>query len=297
MTTESIEIPGRQIGLPMVIHVSRVRSHTARRISWHSHEGFELLFLLEGATAYEFADRQVLQLAGGHFLVIPPGVVHRGQHNVRSPCTICGLALSAAAAGAWKHTTFTPADVQRIRSALESSSRTVHPFNPSLRWLVRRLMDALAGFPASAESPTTAATLRTLICGVLLESMVQMLSPPRAPQASVAAAIDFFRQHLDEPIHIPDLVRHLGFSRARTFELFKSQTGLTPNDYLQRLRIEKARELLRATRRSITAIALETGFSSGQYFCTVFRRYTGLSPAAYRQANRAGKPARRTPAP
>ncbi|HRT57846.1 MAG TPA: hypothetical protein P5038_14560, partial [Candidatus Paceibacterota bacterium] len=62
MTTESIEIPGRQIGLPMVIHVSRVRSHTARRISWHSHEGFELLFLLEGATAYEFADRQVLQL-------------------------------------------------------------------------------------------------------------------------------------------------------------------------------------------------------------------------------------------
>jgi AraC-like DNA-binding protein len=212
---------------------------------------------------------------------------------VRSPCTICGLALNTAHPAIWKHTTFTPADVQRIRSALERSSRTVHPFNPPLRWLVRRLMEAIASFPARPDSPTAAATLRTLICGVLLESMVQMLSPPRAPQASVEAAIAFFRQHLDEPVHIPDLVRYLGFSRARTFELFKSQTGLTPNDYLQRLRIEKAQELLRATQRSVTAIALETGFSSGQYFCTVFRRYTGLSPAAYREANRPGNPARR----
>ncbi len=79
-----------------------------------------------------------------------------------------------------------------------------------------------------------------------------------------------------------ELVRHVGFSRARMFDLFKAQTGLTPNDYLQRLRVEKAQEQLRQTNRSVTEIALATGFSSGQYFSTVFARYTGVSPTDFR---------------
>ncbi len=62
----------------------------------------------------------------------------------------------------------------------------------------------------------------------------------------------------------------------RTFELFKSQTGLTPNDYLQRLRIEKARELLRATRRSITAIALETASAPA----SISAPFSGATPAS-----------------
>ena len=80
-----------------------------------------------------------------------------------------------------------------------------------------------------------------------------------------------------------DLVRHVGFSRARMFDIFKAQTGLTPNDYLQRLRIEKAQERLRQTDLSVTEIALATGFSSGQYFSTVFARYKGVSPTDFRK--------------
>ncbi len=294
MKSQSVEIPGRKIGLPMAIHVSRVRSHTASRISWHSHDGFELLFLLDGATAYEFGNREAIDLHGGHFLVIPPGSAHRGLHNVRSPSTICGLALDASRTRAWKNTTFTAADVRRLRAALEQSSGKVCLLNSSLRWLVRRLMDEIVKYPAQPDSANVQTALRTLVCAVLVESMFQMLSPPTEPKESVAAAIAFFRRRLREPVQMPDLVRHLGFSRARTFELFKSQTGLTPNDYLQRLRIEKARELLHTTTQSMTEIALETGFGSGQYFCTVFRRYTGLTPAGYRKGPRPiGQPARK----
>ena len=79
-------------------------------------------------------------------------------------------------------------------------------------------------------------------------------------------------------MRIPDLVRHLGFSRARVFQLFKSELGLTPNDCLQRIRIEKATEMHKDPSRSITEVALATGFNSSQYFSTAFRRYTGGSP-------------------
>jgi AraC-like DNA-binding protein len=291
MNEKSVYVFGNQIELPMLIHVSRVCSHVASRVTWHSHPGFEMLFLLDGATAYEFAGPTAVELRGGHFLVVPPGMVHRGQHEVRSPSTICGLALKTSPLSGWKNTNFTPADVRRLRSALENASRKVHPFNPALRWLVRRLMEETASYPANPQRPEAAIALRALICAVLVEAMRQILVPPTEPKEFVAAAIAYLRQHLQDPVRMSDLVRYVGFSRARMFDLFKTQTGLTPNDYLQRLRVEKAQQLLRQTNQSVTEIGLATGFRTGQYFSTVFGRYTGVSPMQFRRgARRAGPP-------
>jgi AraC-like DNA-binding protein len=283
MNEKSVYVFGNQIELPMLIHVSRVCSHVASRVTWHSHGGFELLFLLDGATAYEFAGQQGVELHGGHFLVVPPGLVHRGLHDVRSPSTICGLALKASPPSAWKHTTFTTADVGRLRTALENASRKVHPFNPALRWLVRRLLEETGNYPANPGRAEAGIALRALICAALVEAMRQILVPLTEPKEFAAAAIAYLREHLSEPVGMDDLVRHVGFSRARMFDIFKAQTGLTPNDYLQRVRVEKAQEQLRKTHLSVTQIALATGFSSGQYFSTVFARYAGVSPTAFRK--------------
>jgi AraC-like DNA-binding protein len=242
-----------------------------------------MLFLLDGATAYEFAGQRAVELHGGHFLVVPPGLVHRGLHNMRSPSTICGLALKSWRLDRWKNTNFTTADVRRLRTALENASRKVHPFNPALRWLVRRLMEETANYPANPLRAEAGIALRALICAVLVEAMRQMLVPPTPPKEFVTAAIAYLRKHLQEPVRMSDLVRHVGFSRARMFDMFKTQTGLTPNDYLQRLRIEKAQEQLRHTNQSVTEIGLATGFSTGQYFSTVFGRYTGVSPTRFRK--------------
>ena len=283
MKEQSVYVYGNQIGLPMLIHVSRLRSHVASRVTWHSHEGFEILFLLEGATAYEFSGRKAVELHGGHFLVVPPRLVHHGLHDMRSPGTICGLALKASRPSGWKTTTFSPSDLARLRSALANASQKAHPFNPALRWLVRRLMEETGNYPANPHRAEAGIALRALICAVLVEVMRQILVPPTEPKEFVAAAIAYLRQHLPEPVRIDDLVRHVGFSRSRMFDMFKAQTGLTPGDYLQRLRIEKAQEQLRQTDLSVTGIGLAVGFSSGQYFSTVFARYTGVSPTDFRK--------------
>ena len=283
MKEQSVYVFGNQISLPMLIHVSRVRSHVASRVSWHSHEGFELVFLLDGATAYEFSGQGVVALHGGHFLVVPPGLVHRGLHDVRAPCTICGLALKVSRPSGWKTSTFTPSDLGLLRKALVNAGQKVHPFNTALRWLVQQLMKETGSYPDNPHRAEAGIALRALICAVLVEAMRQILVPPAEPREFVAAAITYLRQHLEEPVRMDDLVRHVGFSRARMFDMFKAQTGLTPNDYLQRLRVDKAQEQLRQTNLSVTEIGLATGFSSAQYFSTVFARYTGVSPTAFRK--------------
>jgi AraC family transcriptional regulator, L-rhamnose operon regulatory protein RhaS len=286
MNEKSVYVFGTQIGLPALIHVSRVCSHVASRVTWHSHEGFELLFLLDGATTYEFAGSKAVDLRGGHFLVVPPGLVHRGLHDVRSPSTICGLALKFLRRSGWQNTTFTAEDLHRLRTALTTASEKAHPFNPALRWLVRRLMAETGDYPTNPRRAEAGIALRALICAVLVESMRQILVPLTEPKEFAAAAVAYLRGHLSEPVGMDDLVRHVGFSRARMFDIFKAETGLTPNDYLQRARVEKAQEQLRQTNLSITQIALATGFSSGQYFSTVFARYTGVSPTRFRKGVR-----------
>lgn len=277
-------ISGERLDLPLLGHVGLVRSHGASRISWHRHQGFELLFVVGGATAYEFHGGRVIELHGGHFLVVPPRMAHRGVHEVRSPATICGLLLNPPRRGQNRNTSFTPQDLRRLRGLLQGAAFAVRPFNPTLRWLVKRLTDEAAAFWSNPADVNTQAGLRTTLCATLLEAMRQMLAPPIAPKAIVAAAVAYLRQHHNRSVAISELVSHLGYSRPRVFQLFKAETGLTPNDYLQRVRIEKVQELLAQTGRSITDIAAATGFNSGQYLSTVFRKYTGSSPIGYRHA-------------
>ncbi|MGQ9491544.1 MAG: helix-turn-helix domain-containing protein [Anaerolineae bacterium] len=58
---------------------------------------------------------------------------------------------------------------------------------------------------------------------------------------------------------------------------------MTPIAYLNRYRIQQAKQLLTNTHKTITEIALEVGFSSSSYFSRIFRRKTGMTPEAYRR--------------
>ena len=77
--------------------------------------------------------------------------------------------------------------------------------------------------------------------------------------------------------------KYIGLQRTQLGALFRHQTGDTPIRYLNRIRVRHARELLQSTKKSITDIALECGFSSSQYFASVFKQLTGVPAHSYRQ--------------
>ena len=96
-------------------------------------------------------------------------------------------------------------------------------------------------------------------------------------------AVKFLEDHYAERIRIVDIVRHIGYGRARLFELFKRHTGLSPNDYLLRFRIRKAQDLLVQTDLSVREIARRIGMLDSSYFSIMFKRQTGRSPSSYRR--------------
>ena len=89
------------------------------------------------------------------------------------------------------------------------------------------------------------------------------------------SAVDFIARHYAEDLRLDDLVRCTGYGRTRLFALFKRHTGLSPNEYLVRLRIRKAQALAVRGNSNAAAVAKAVGFHDTSYFKKVYLRYTG----------------------
>ncbi len=150
-----------------------------------------------------------------------------------------------------------------------------------LRRLTNAFSDRIGDFDRS--QPNLTASLRLLICETLVETARQLSQPQTLPPSeAVRAAMDFMNDRYGDSISMANVSEEIGISRSRLFAAFKSATGMTPNDYLQRLRVSKAAELLKNSRLSVTEIAMACGFSTSQYFSFVFAKYHDMPPKQYR---------------
>ena len=124
--------------------------------------------------------------------------------------------------------------------------------------------------------------IRAVICHMLIEIYEQVLKPEVAAEHYIiTAAKKYLEGNYHRNISMDDLTRHLGYSSTWILKLFCREAGVPPAQYLQRYRIEKAKEMCRKGQMNITDIAFACGFHSSQYFSQVFKKYTGKSPSKF----------------
>ncbi len=85
---------------------------------------------------------------------------------------------------------------------------------------------------------------------------------------------------------IYDVSQKLGVSQSHLTRIFSNELKSSPIEYLTRVRLQEAVNLLNSSAESIESIALKCGFSCGNYFCKVFRKHMHISPGEYRVRNR-----------
>lgn len=101
-------------------------------------------------------------------------------------------------------------------------------------------------------------------------------------QVLVRKVKDYIDRNCCKPINLSSISGYVNYNESYVSRLFKQVTGSGIAEYVNRVRLEKACELLKNTQESIQAIALETGFDTPQYFSNVFRKHRGMSPSEYR---------------
>lgn len=99
----------------------------------------------------------------------------------------------------------------------------------------------------------------------------------------VLRAEAWIRQHCREEIRFEALASQLGMSPRNFIRRFKRATGLAPVDYLQRLRVRAARRMLEDGETGVQEVSAAVGYSDPAFFRSIFKRHTGLVPAAYKK--------------
>ena len=155
--------------------------------------------------------------------------------------------------------------------------------SPALRHMARTLHQMLVRQRSAARTADAIASMRLLVASMILEAARHIRgTQQRGTANAVVLAKEHMENHFMQPIQMNEVAQKAGCSRAHLFLVFKRETGMSPNDWLQRRRVKYATELLHTTNRKLEDIATATGFSSARYCCQVFRKYTGKTPGEHR---------------
>ncbi|MBB3113763.1 AraC family L-rhamnose operon regulatory protein RhaS [Paenibacillus phyllosphaerae] len=101
----------------------------------------------------------------------------------------------------------------------------------------------------------------------------------------VASAISYMEDHYLEPLTLQEIADHANISARHLNRIFRSYYETTPIAYLQRLRLERAYNLLKQTSLPVTQVSYECGFNDSNYFTRQFTKSYGVSPRTLRKSS------------
>ena len=237
---------------------------------------YVLIYCMEGRGWVE-VDGHKMAVGSSQYVVLPAHKPHAYGADHADPWTIywihyCGAHAEIYSEGAYTPLDITPAINSRIsernhvfeeifsaiehgtdRESLRYASSLLHYYLASMRYL--RHYRAAATLPAKN---------------------------PQAETDIVAAAIHYMQENLEKRLQLEAIARYTGFSASHFSLLFRRQTGQSPLNYFNRMKIERACHLLTTTGMHVNQICHKVGIEDCYYFSRLFKQTTGLSPKHYR---------------
>jgi AraC family transcriptional regulator of arabinose operon len=211
------------------------------------------------------------ELQAGDLLVVPPETPHVYGADEEHPWTI-----------PWVHAT--GANVGLFLSELGVSLE--HPViylgeDPQLLALFEEVLAILEHGYAPAQLLHASQALAHLL-GVMIWRRQQKWRGVPDPRQKINQSIAYMKQHLEKPLHVSTLAALANLSPSHYTALFKQHTGYAPIEYLIRLRMHWACQLLDTTSLTVKEIAANLGYEDQFYFSRLFKAVNEVSPTEYR---------------
>ena len=128
------------------------------------------------------------------------------------------------------------------------------------------------------------AQLRHLFDGNKQQCKAEKTRMASTDREFVNRLMDVINRHMAESnLKMDDIGAEMGISRVQLYRKVKALTNMSPVEFLKRMRLEKAMDMLLQTTNTVSVIAYDTGFSSPAYFSTCFKKQFGKYPTEYRE--------------
>lgn len=275
-STEMKIVEREALGIPGLKLLGHCRFFRATEpLAPHTHGScYEFICLIKGEDVY-CASGLAYRLHGGEVFVSYPGEEHFSGEAHQGVGEYVWFQIDASSRKNLLGLSEENADA--LCRSLSLMKRHLFPASPEISSLAMRLWQAVSGGSDR------------LFCTGLLLSLLSLLlhggGGERRIDPRIEAVLRHIGGHPDCCFPAGELSGVADMSESAFKHLFRRETGDTPRDYVNRLRIAHARALLDAG-MSVTRAAIESGFASAGYFAAVFKKYTFETPSAYARRRR-----------
>jgi len=268
------------LGLPEVPLVGiHHQAQATRGLLAHIHEGaMEICYLVRGERTYH-AGGEDYTFRGNELFVTFPDEPHGSGRHVHGKGLLYWLQLRLPKT----RRTFlglAPAEAAALTRALRSLPQRLFRGERRLQGLFETIMRLCQ---AEAHDLTRLEVAAHLVEWLLIVIRCARLGAERRRTGDIQAILERIDAQPAAVLRLEELAAAARLSTSRFKAKFKEQVGMPPGEYILRRKIEHARALLARGAPSVTEIAYELGFSSSQYFATVFKRFTDLRPRDLRR--------------
>lgn len=240
------------------------------------HDYYLIHSVMSGTGIYTVGSKRYICKAGDTFFIFPGEPVSY-EADERDPWRYAWVSLQGSLAA----------------GLLAEMGITVH--EPLVHSDSRRLLPLYRRIRVGLENPTAPLLAELESSGGLRKLLAVIGAAANRGRMAVSGAglSDIDRQvahaerllatHYAQAVSIDGMSRSYGYHRTHFSQMFKRATGLSPKQYLYKVRMERAENLL-ATALPIEQVAASVGYNDALYFSKQFHKWSGSSPTAYRRA-------------
>jgi len=230
---------------------------------------YNLIFVTRGRVVW-VVDGDEIELPANAMVLVPPGVPHHAYSHTRR-VTLGSL-----------HTNVTLPGGQNVFDLLVPPLRQTFTAGGRLDGYLRGFLGEFDRANESQINGMTPGWARLIVFQMLRDSFDAGSLQQVSLDPLVSDMLEMLGACIATDITLDDLAEHSGYSAQHLNRTFRQVLGVTPLQYLTRMRMEKAAALLRSGQYLIRAIAEASGYDDPYYFSRVFKQHFGRSPAQFR---------------
>lgn len=235
-----------------------------------------LHYILSGKGIYKVGNRKYKLMEGQGFLIEPEAVTYY-QADEKEPWTYLWIGFAGTHA-------------ERFLQDLGLNGNQ-HIFQSRYKGELKRIVSQML------ENDTFSQTHQFYLQSLLYEffavltrdAQTEAVTEENRDSVYVKKAVNFIQNNYFREIGVSEIAEHVGVSRSYLYKVFTKNLQASPKEFLTRLRLVRARELLEITELSVESVAMSCGYQDVLVFSKAFKKEMGVPPSRYRKMYRKGE--------
>lgn len=247
----------------------------------HFHTWWEILYIASGERTFFFGNK-IINVTKGDFLVIPPGVFHRGINKKSESCSLFNIFFDFSSEK--KGTAGFVRGAVSILKKMESCIQLPVEIQEKLHPLFEKMEE---------EYEKKGENYVFLVRAILMEILVlvsrqknsgkSLVQPSHEMSKNFSEILEWVNAYYTEDVSLSDTAKKFNITEEHLSRSFKENTQFNFVEYVNNLRIAKSCNLLMNSELSVLEIAMKCGFGSLSQYGRWFRKLTGRTPMRYRK--------------